>query len=238
MNSKKEKNISIFIKLIAIIASIYGMIATYSGYEHLTYFTNLSNVFIDIMLGIFLVLTLKGKKPKNNFYRIKYLATISITLTFFVYMFVIGPNNPEGLIGSYLRDGGGNFCVHFITPVLSLIDYLLYDYEFESSKIDNLYDVIPPVLYVVSVFVASFLGMRWPDDMYAPYNFLNYHSKVGWFGFDLSQMSSTTFGIGVFYMIILLTVIFVIFGNILLKLKDFRKKHIKHQLHNKKIRGR
>ena len=56
--------------------------------------------------------------------------------------------------------------------------------------------------------------------MYAPYNFLNYHAETGWFGFDLSLMGWKTLGIGVFYMIVLLSIIFILIGKLFLFLRS------------------
>ena len=55
--------------------------------------------------------------------------------------------------------------------------------------------------------------------MYAPYNFLNYQAEIGWFGFNPSLLGEETIGIGVFYMIILLSVIFTLLGKVFLIIK-------------------
>ena len=62
--------------------------------------------------------------------------------------------------------------------------------------------------------------------MYAPYNFLNYHAKTGWFGFDLSLLGWETLGIGVFYMLVFLSVLFIIIGVVFLQLKEIISKNI------------
>lgn len=230
-----EENKKVFfirncIRGIAIAASAYGMYKTMNSWKFLTYFTNLSNIFIDIVLAVFLVQDLflrkGGKKRKNLYYRIKFLATISITLTFFVYMLILAPNDNDGFWMAYFRNGAGSFCVHFATPVLAILDYLLFDYEFESKSRDVLYGVIPPLCYLAYVFLLSAFGMRWGNGMTAPYNFLNYGASVGWFGFDLSTMSAESFGVGVVYMILVLLLLFTGLGWGFLKLKDVRRKRM------------
>ncbi len=219
----------IIMKSIAIILSLYGMLRTAGSLMFLTYFTNLSNIFVDVVLGYFLVGEIRalqsGQKPvySNLAYRVKFLATISITLTFLVYMLILAPNSRGGILNAYFGYGAGSFCVHFANPVLSIVDFLLLDYEFESTKKDAFYGVIPPLCYVAMIMVLSTLGLRW-GNMYAPYNFLNYGAPVGWFGFDLSQMSGETFGVGVFYMIAVLVLIFIGLGKMFLFLKDLRRK--------------
>lgn len=218
---KMKRKISVLIKIIALIASIYGMLQSLDGWLFLTFFTNLSNIFIDTMLFIFIIYDLKkAKYIPQGMYLIKFMATISITLTFFVYMLLLAPTNSHGFIGAYLNNGAGSLCVHFITPVLSIIDFLLYSENYIPSEKHVYYSVVPPLVYVGFIVVlGQVFHIRWYGDMLAPYNFLNYGASTGWFGFNLSLLSSKTLGIGTFYMIIILLIIFIGLGTLFLKLK-------------------
>lgn len=228
---KREDTIkSLIMKIIAILASCYGMARTYTGLEFLTFFTNLSNIFIDVVLLVFVaqdisMLRNNGKKPlSNSWYVVKYMATISITLTFLVYLLLLAPTNENGMLYAYFHDGAGSFGVHFITPVLAIADFLIFDYRMKSSGKHVLYAVIPPLCYVVLVVILAACGVRWYGNMHAPYNFLNFGAPTGWFGFDIKQMSSYSLGIGVFYMIVVLLIIFLGIGKLYLTLKDLRRK--------------
>ena len=221
---KKKIIISLIIKLIAIISAIYGIIKTYFSPLSFTYFTTLSNVFVSIILFIFVIKDLiylvkkKSISYPNGLYITKFMATISITLTFFVYLTILAPTFKGGIINSYISNGAGSLCVHFITPILSIIDFVFFTPGYKSKKSHAIYATIPPLIYVLFVVIASSLGMRWYG-MYAPYNFLNYHAKTGWFGFDLNLYSWETLGIGVFYMIFILLIIFIIIGKIFLLIR-------------------
>ena len=215
----KELRISIIIKLIAIVSCIYGLIVTFYGFISYTYFTTLSNVFILVMLSVFLLKDINHKNKSNILYLIKYLATISISLTFFVFLFILAPANPDGFIASYALYNYGSLCLHFITPLFAIIDFFLFDYKYESRKIHSIIATIPPIVYVMYVIILSTLGIRWKG-MNAPYNFLNYKSKVGWFGINLSEYGETSLGIGVFYMILILLILFIFLGIMFLKIKD------------------
>lgn len=216
---------SIIIKLIAIISSIYGIIKTYIGPLTFTYFTTLSNIFISIILLIFLIKDIyslkenKEVKLKNYLYIVKFLATISITLTFFVYLTILAPAFEGGILNAYLYNGAGSLCVHFITPILAIIDFLVFDGEYKFEKRYSIYAIIPPLLYVLFVVIASNLGFRW-GTMAAPYNFLNFQAETGWFGFNPSLFGWETMGIGVFYMILLLSALFIAIGRLFLFIKD------------------
>lgn len=228
----KEIKTGLIIKLISVIASVYGMIRTMDSLLSFTFFTNLSNIFIDLVLLVFIffdikLLTSKGKQDyrSNRAYITKYVATISITLTFLIYLTLLAPTNENGFFYAYLNNGAGSLCVHMVGPVLAIIDFLLFDYGYVSSKKHAFCATIPPLAYVVFVVILSSLGVRW-GTKYAPYNFLNFGAPTGWFGFDISLLSSETLGIGVFYMIIVLFIIFCGIGMFFLWLKDRRRIHL------------
>lgn len=220
------------LKALAIIASCYGMFRTIVGPISFTYFTNQSNLFVDIALLIALIMDVmvyKGKKEERNdwVYFLKFLATISITLTFLVYMLILAPTSQGGFFNAYFRNYAGSFFVHFVGPVLAIADFIIFDYRYISKKIHILYGITPPLCYVLYVVISGqFFNVRWGDDndMLAPYNFMNYGESTGWFGFDLSQMSGKTLGIGVAYMVVFLVLIFLGLGALYLKIKDVRAK--------------
>lgn len=233
-NSKKQFNFKeiiagLIIKLISLAASVYGLILTMDDLMSFTYFTNLSNIFLDLVLLLFIccdidLLVSKGRRDRrrNWAYITKYVATISITLTFLIYLTFLAPTNVNGFVYAYLNNGAGSLCVHMVGPVLAIADFLLFDYEYISSKKHALFATIPPLAYVAFVVILSACGVRW-GTKYAPYNFINFGAPTGWFGFDLSLLGSETLGIGVFYMIVVLFVIFSGIGLLFLWLKDRRK---------------
>ncbi len=216
--------ISILIKIITIISGIYGIIRTYFSPLTFTYWTTLSNIFVIVVTFIFLVKDyyyLNNKKIdfSSKLYIIKFLSVISITLTFIVYLTLLAPVMEGGIIHSYLANGAGGLFVHFVTPLLSVLDFFLFDTEYKPSSIHAIYAIIPALVYVLFVVIASSLGLRW-GTMKAPYNFLNYGAPTGWFGFDLKQFGWESLGIGVFYMIIILSVIFILIGLLFLWLRN------------------
>lgn len=218
----------IIIKTIIILAVLYGFLLSIGMKYTWTYFTNLSNGFVAIVMFIFLikdVLEYKGKKVKfpNWLYLIKFLSVISISLTGLVYMFILAPFQPGGFIAAYTMMLMGSFALHFLVPVLSVVDFIFFDKDYKPKKIHAIYAIIPPLMYVVFIVIlGKCFNFRWgamTTPMMAPYNFLNYGAPTGWFGFDLSQAGWTTLGIGVFYMVILLSLLFVGLGLLLIKFK-------------------
>jgi len=215
--NKKKLITSIIFKVISLIASVYGLVFTIDSIKSFTFFTTLSNVALDIVLAVFIVLDVilltKEKDYKSNgLYILKFLMTLSITLTCLVYMIILGPTSENGLIGAYLNKYAGSLGVHLIGPVFAIADFLMFDKGFSAKKIYAIYAVIPPLCYVAFVYILAALGVRWYDTMTAPYNFLNYAAPTGWFGWDLSKMGSESLGIGVVYMIVVLLLIFIGIG--------------------------
>ena len=102
MNNKTIM-LSIVVKTLAITSSIYGIIKVYGGPLTFTYFTTLSNIIISLVLLIFLlkdIISYKYNKKiiySDKLYIIKFLATISITLTFFVFLTIIAPTGISSL---------------------------------------------------------------------------------------------------------------------------------------------
>lgn len=227
----KKGIVSILLKVIIIALSVYGMCRSFQGLVSLTLFTNISNIFMDLVMFGFILHELKKLKkggktapPANGWYILKYMATTSITLTFLVYLVLLAPTNEDGFIVAYLQNGAGSLCVHLVSPLLAIFDFIIFDYHYESSRAHLLFSMIPPLAYVGLVVVLAEQGMRWNDTMYAPYNFLNYGAPTGWFGFDIGQMGSTTLGIGVAYNVIALSVIFIIIGMFYLAVKNMRRR--------------
>ncbi|MDY4742734.1 MAG: Pr6Pr family membrane protein [Lachnospira sp.] len=234
MSTKVEFNkthlvISIILKTISLIASVYGLCLMIDSLKSFTFFTTLSNVAIDIILAVFLVMDIillaTGKNYKNNtLYIIKFLMTLSITLTFLVYLVILAPTSKDGFIGAYMNNGAGSLGVHFVGPVLAIIDFLLFDKGFNVRKIYAIYAVIPPLCYVAFVYILAAAGMRWDGGMCAPYNFLNYNAVTGWFGWNLSTMGTYSIGIGVAYMIVVLLLLFIGIGLLYLAINGAGRK--------------
>lgn len=221
--NKKHIIQGIVIKILAIISAIYGLIVGIKNSLDMTYFTNLSNILIMLALLAFLVMDIvillsKGEKnPKKNYmFIVKFALTLCISITWIIYMCILAPTSEDGFLMSYTHNYYGSFCLHMFTPVLAIVDFLLYDYNYESSGKHVIYAILPPLLYVCFVVFLASTGVRWGDGMSAPYNFLNFGAETGWFGFDLSKLSSNSLGIGVAYMIFVLVLFFAGLGRLFL----------------------
>ena len=82
--NKKKLIASIIFKVISLIASVYGLVFTIDSIKSFTFFTTLSNVALDIVLAVFIVIDVilltKGKDYKSNgLYILKFLMTFDYT---------------------------------------------------------------------------------------------------------------------------------------------------------------
>lgn len=221
---KKNTISSIIIKALNIAAIVYGFLFITEGMRTFTKFTTLSNLGVGISAAMFMradiVKLQTGKDIRSRKgYIFKFIMTAAISLTFIVYMAILAPTSEYGFIGAYLNNRGGSLAHHIISPVLAVSDFLSFDKDFKLKKIHCLAAAAFPILYVVYIVIIAATGFRWNYGMKAPYNFLNFGSPTGWWGFDTSNADKTTLGIGVGYMIIALVIMFLIIGFVLICLK-------------------
>lgn len=218
-----------FLRVVVVVSTIYAMIIReVFDVKPLTLFTNLSALFAGIMCGIFLYYDIKGKEVTPILCKIKYMATISVFITFLLYALFIGPTQTGGLFAAYQNMYWTSLVEHLIIPTAAVIDFYICEMPYKFGIKDALLGVVPSIIYCVYAFILSFAGVTWLSSkgevMCMPYNFLNYKAPCGWFGLDLGGISTTTLGVGVAYFIILFIVIFVLFGTIVLWFKNLFSK--------------
>ncbi len=211
-------------KSICIIAAVYGCFTISEGLSTFTKFTTISNIGIAVAVIIVLldeIAVRRGRaaKPSQGKYLFKFMMTVSILITFMLFLFILAPTNDKGFIGAYLNNSCGSLAHHFIAPLAAIIDFFVYDRAYIPKKSHVLFSMVVPAIYVIYIVILAGLGYRWPNGMYAPYNFLNFGAPTGWWGFDVSIISSTTLGIGVAYLIVVLLLLFTLIGAGMLALK-------------------
>ena len=127
-----------------------------TGLRSLKYFTILSNLLEGFASVVFL-LNLKNKKQWVNL--LKYVAAVSVGLTFLVVVVFLGP-----LFGYLFMFIGVNFWLHLIVPVLAMVEFVIYNREIFTVK-DNLIASLPMVIYGIFYLgniIINGVG-QWPD---------------------------------------------------------------------------
>ena len=234
-NKIRHMTASIVLKCICIAAVIYGCTTISEGWSTVTKFTTLSN--IGIAVAVFIVLideirVCKGKETHHTQgkYVFKFMMTISILITFLLFLAILAPTSDKGFVGAYMNNNCGSLAHHFIAPLAAIADFFIFDQRYEPKVSHVFVSLIVPVVYVLFIVILAVAGYRWPGGMYAPYNFLNFGAPVGWWGFDLSQMGSTSLGIGVGYLVFALMIIFALLGLGMIAIKKHLRKTIPNEI--------
>lgn len=178
------------------------------------YFTIQSNIWIAVICAVFLIADLarKGRGPVAGWlYVLKFMFTVSVLLTFVVFAVLLAPLMPR----SYLLSPS-NIFLHDITPILALLDFILFDYRYTGRGRHMFFGTIMPLGYGVFVLLLSRLaGVRF-NGAAAPYFFLDYE-KLGWFRIGPG-------GPGVAYWFAMIALVVLGIGFTLLKIKEARRR--------------
>lgn len=192
MNDKNRAIISVVLKVMLIISTSVGLFLSFTsagfmgGSTLFLYFTVQSNIWIalcDLILAICYVRAIRGGRFVLNrkAYLIQQIFTVSITLTGFVYCFVLAPafiatNTFNPFVFSQVL-------VHIVTPVLAIVDFVGFTRGYEFTNKESLFATIPPLYYLGFSIVGYNLNWDFGGGVNFPYFFLNYGSPVGLFGF-------------------------------------------------------
>lgn len=137
----------------------------------LTYYTNISNLLILLFFSYLLFLSIRKVKLSPNIYRLKACFTICITLTFLVYHFLLAKDStPEEFYSIK------NITLHYIAPILVIIDFLFFDKRRMYTVLDPVYWSFIPLLYLFFSLVKGIVfQVPIPDEEHSPfpYFFLN-----------------------------------------------------------------
>ena len=144
------------------------------------FFTVQSNIFIIVMSLLFLVndvMLLVNKKSFVNqtLLLIKYVATVAITITFIVFFTLLAP-----LMGVDYLLSFNNFSLHAIVPILAIVDFILFDTDINLTYKNSLLATIAPISYAVFVYIGAIFKLRYGENLYYPYFFLDFE-KNGFF---------------------------------------------------------
>lgn len=180
-----RKKASLILKAVIVICSFWGIGGScahsaedFMGGAHtFLYFTIQSNLWIGVTCLTGLIWLLRDVRPVRWMYLVKFVFTVSITLTGFVFCFILAPTM-----------GGKtwnltNVLTRVIVPIASIADFLVYDVLGRYHKGEALLAVIPPVWYLLFSRVGYAAGWDFGGGRNYPYFFLNWGSPAGVFGF-------------------------------------------------------
>lgn len=179
-----KKYLSLIYKAIVIVATVYGLFLNFnkSGFSRMiVYFTILSNIAILEFFTIEFFAELTDYKKTRKYYIVKLILLVNISITMFAFEFVVRPyvNFQTGYTGMNIRDT----FVHIVIPILTILDYLIFDkkgkFSFEYIK----FTAISPFLYLIFVIIYGNLGGRFTafgQISKYPYIFMDFDSLGGY----------------------------------------------------------
>ena len=129
--------------------------------------------------------------------------TTSVLLTWFAFAVLLTPIMKPAYLVSI-----SNFCLHNLTPMLALLDFINFDHAYMPEKKHTWLALIMPALYMLFFFSASEMIGKLP----VQYFFLDYKTH-GWFSIGAG-------GIGVVYWIVILFLVCLAIGSTALILKS------------------
>ncbi len=183
--SVTRKRISYCLKTIVVLAAVIGTcLSAYAGKNSFMggsvvfmYFTIQSNIAIAIisLIGCCMLML---KKPISSFWHvIKFVGTVSITLTGVVFCFVLAPT--LGAAAWNIQ----NVLTHVVVPLLAIADFFVIASTTQIKLKNVIYVIIPPLLYAIYAGIGYVRGWQFSEGINYPYFFLNWGSPAGAFGF-------------------------------------------------------
>ncbi len=184
--SSNQKKISMLLKAVVVVSAVLGTFLSYSasreafmgGPRVFMYFTIQSNIAIAIICAIGLFLLMNDSKISRHWHVIKFVGTVSITLTGVVFGFVLAPT--LGAEAWNLQ----NTLTHLVVPVVAVIDFFVSCYGAGIEKKNVIFVIIPPILYAIYAGIGYVNGWKFSEEYNYPYFFLNWGSPAGAFGFS------------------------------------------------------
>ncbi len=214
--SDRQKLISYILKIIVIVSAVVGtLLSAFSGKDEFMggttvfmYFTIQSNIALAIIAaaGIYY---LKKDRVGSIWSVVKFVGTVSITLTGVVFCVVLAPT-----MGSKAWNLQ-NVLTHVVVPVLSIVDFYVTGISTYISKRKVIFVLLPPICYAIYAGIGYALKWQFAAGLNYPYFFLNWGSPAGAFGFsrELPFM-------GCVWWILVLLFFLLLVGYLYLKLLD------------------
>lgn len=173
----KKMKVSFVLNIIIVIFTILASIMMFTGFKFMhgmepvlevtklgmfKFFTVDSNLLVGISS---LILAIYERRLLNNkitiipvkYYILKFISTVSVSLTFLVVFFYLGPISPNG-ISSMLQNS--NLFFHLIIPLLSIVSFILFEYHDNFKFKYILYSVIPTIVYEVFYLINALIHME------------------------------------------------------------------------------
>ncbi len=120
--------------------------------ELFVYYTYLSNILCLVVMSVVLVANYKCSHEdgyNEKFCKVKAATTMAIFVTGVVYHFLLGDYKSEGYFHL------DNMIVHYIVPIMFVLDWIIFDKKKSLSVIDPLTWTIIPLVYLIYALIRG-----------------------------------------------------------------------------------
>ena len=197
-----------------------------SWLRRLLYFTQQSNLWIGFTSLAFAVMLLKKdvtEKTVKVMSVLKYIFTVSITVTCLIFCFLLAP------FADYNVWTFASVLTHVVVPTLAVLDLFTNKNIVKMNKKQVWLTVVPPLVYFVVTSVLCVLKVDFGRGDAFPYFFMNYYSQVGLFGFAATKPPQ----MGSFYWIVFLFLFIYALSLVYLKIHEILSDRRKDKAKNK-----
>lgn len=201
----KEK-IKLLYRILLVIVAAIALYLNFNlfGVKGLLYFTNLSNLLCLIYFTILIILTLLKKVNRNdNYYIIKGMITMAITITMFMYNLVLSSDDGMGAFTGHQLECN---LVHLIVPLMVILDYIIFG---EKGNLKKEYPIIWSlilIIYQLFVIIYVALGGTFMDNLTYPYFYM-----------DINEYGT----LGIMFNLLIIYIFFVGYGTIVQKIDNW-----------------
>ncbi len=181
----KKATVSLILKLAVVLSAAAGVTLSalsssetfMGGSVIFMYFTIQSNIAIALVCLIGGLLLIRGKPIGRVWYVIKFVTTVSITLTGTVFTFVLAPT-----LGDFAWKLQ-NILTHVVVPLVAIVDFFVTGPYGDVKKSSVIFVTLPPLAYAIYAGIGYVAGWEFSKGTNYPYFFLNWGSPAGAFGF-------------------------------------------------------
>lgn len=173
----KKLKISLTINILVLILTIISSVIMFTGFKFmpdygltlettkvgmLKFFTVDSNMLMGIISLIFIIeeikiLNGKEKEIKRIYYILKLMAATAVGVTFFVVFAYLGPITKYGIKSMVTNS---NLFFHLLIPLISIINFILFEKTDKLTLKDTKYGLIPSIIYAVFYLTNIFIHME------------------------------------------------------------------------------
>lgn len=168
-----------------------------SSWTAMRYFTTLSNIFVAIAAAVLVAIHIRNAArdvydvPKWAI-TLKYIATVSVTVTFLTVVFFLAPITALGGKSYFLLFEGNQFILHFLSPVMAIVSFIFFDGWEKLPFKSTFLTVIPTIIYSFVYIPMVVIVKAWPDFYFFTFGGHYYITPV-----VAIVMYGVTYGIGV-----------------------------------------